>query len=117
GASRSVLFKAVLTYGAFIRRFRAHNFDLVIDLQGLLRSGLMTASSGARRRVGLSTAREGATCFYTDTVRVADFNAIHAVDRYWLVAEALGAAEGTKTFCVPSPDAERGWAKHHMRDC
>jgi heptosyltransferase-1 len=117
GASRSGFFKAVSTYGAFIRAFRAHNFDLVIDLQGLLRSGLMTASSGARRRVGLSTAREGATCFYTDTVRVADFNAIHAVDRYWLVAEALGAGDAPKTFCVQIADAERRWAGHYLSDC
>src|SRR5207253_9378041 len=98
--SQSGLVRAAVTYGQFIRRFRAARFDLVIDLQGLLRSGLIAASSGAQRRVGLSTAREGATCFYTDTVRVADFNAIHAVDRYWLVAEALGAGDAPKTFCV-----------------
>src|SRR5579883_1500441 len=38
-------------YGRFLRLLRQEHFDLVLDLQGLLRSGLMTAASGAPRRV------------------------------------------------------------------
>jgi heptosyltransferase I len=117
GASQSGLFKAIWTYGEFVRRFRGQHFDLVIDLQGLLRSGLMSGSSGARRRVGLSTAREGATLFYTDVVPVADFNAIHAVDRYWLVAEAFGVGAAPKVFRVPIPEVERRWAENFLSDC
>jgi ADP-heptose:LPS heptosyltransferase len=97
-------------YGAFLRKIRAQRFDLVVDLQGLFRSGLMAAATGAARRVGLSTAREGACWFYTDIIKVADFNAIHAVDRYWLVAEALAAGDGTKRFRVPVSEAARAWA-------
>jgi lipopolysaccharide heptosyltransferase I len=74
-----------------VRRLRP---DLVVDLQGLFRTGLLALASGAARRVGLSTAREGAAWFYTDVVKVADFEALHAVDRLWLVAEALGAGDG-----------------------
>ena len=44
----------------FLGSLRGHEFDLVVDLQGLLRSGLMARATGARRRVGLSSAREGA---------------------------------------------------------
>src|SRR2546421_5605141 len=76
----------------FARRLRAGRFDLVIDLQGLLRTGLMAAATGAARRVGLSSAREGATHFYTDII--PDDLSAHAVDRYWRVAEALGAGDG-----------------------
>src|SRR5205823_11574909 len=54
GASRTGLVQGVLNYSRFLRRFRGLRFDLVIDLQGLLRSGLMAAASGAPRRVGLS---------------------------------------------------------------
>src|SRR5205814_9318888 len=90
-------------------------FDLVVDLQGLLRSGLMALASGAARRVGLSTAREGARWAYTDVVPVADFNALHAVDRYWLVAEALGAGGGPKEFHVPLADEARAWARQALR--
>ncbi len=117
GAAQSGFFKSIWTYGEFIRRFRRERFDLVIDLQGLLRSGLITASSGATRKVGLSSAREGATWFYTDTVPVADFEAIHAVDRYWLVAEAFGVGDTAKVFRVPIGEAERCWAAQFLRDC
>ncbi len=117
GASRAGLLRAATSYGRFFHRFRRHGFDLVIDLQGLFRSALMTACSGAARRVGLSTAREGAPWFYTDVVPVADFHAIHAVDRLWLVAEALGAGEGPKCFRIPLTQADRQWAASFLNDC
>jgi lipopolysaccharide heptosyltransferase I len=116
GATRFGLWKATVSYARFLRDFRARRFDLVIDLQGLLRSGLFTAASAAPRRVGLSSAREGAAWFYTDVVRVADFSAIHAVDRYWLVAEALGAG-GPIEFRLPVRDAERAWVDGAIGDC
>jgi len=62
-------------------------FDWVIDLQGLLRSGLLTAATGARLRAGFADAREGATVFYTHRVRAA---AAHTVDRNLALARALG---------------------------
>ncbi|HLB25862.1 MAG TPA: glycosyltransferase family 9 protein, partial [Nitrospirota bacterium] len=54
----------------FVRELRREKYDLVIDLQGLLRSALMAFSCRAGRRLGLSDAREGAPFFYTETVRV-----------------------------------------------
>jgi lipopolysaccharide heptosyltransferase I len=117
GATKYGLLKATLSYGRFLRDFRARNFDLVIDLQGLLRSGLFTAASGAPRRVGLASAREGAVWFYTDIVPVADFSALHAVERYWLVARALGAGDGPIEFRLPVRDAERLRAEEALRGC
>lgn len=66
-----------------LRRLRP---DIVLDLQGLARSGWMTWVSGARRRVGLASAREGSFLAYHE--RVAD-RAVHAVDRYWQAAEQV----------------------------
>lgn len=71
----------------FLMRLREHNFDLVVDLQGLFRSGLMTAATRAPRRIGLSDAREGARLFYTDVVPV---KRAHAVERYLCAAKYLG---------------------------
>lgn len=101
----------LLRYAHFERRLHGRRFDLAIDLQGLFRSGLMAAATRAPRRIGLSTAREGATWFYTDIVPVADFKAIHAVDRCWLIAEALGAGDGPKEFRVPLAEVEKTWAE------
>jgi lipopolysaccharide heptosyltransferase I len=117
GSSRTGLLSTAFNYARFLRRLRGRHFDLVIDLQGLLRSGLMAWASRAPRRVGLGTAREGATWFYTDTVPVADFNALHAVDRYWLVAEALGAGGQPKQFRLPIIPADRQWALDRLDGC
>ena len=89
----------------------------MIDLQGLLRTAVMAPATGAKRRVGLSTAREGATWSYTDVIAVADFNAMHAVDRYWLVAEAFGVGEGPRQFHVPIAAEARVWADERMKGC
>jgi lipopolysaccharide heptosyltransferase I len=101
---------AVLRSLRFLSRLRNRRFDLVIDLQGLLRTGIMVLASGARRRVGLSTAREGAARAYTDCIEVPDADNVHAVDRYWLVAEALGARTKEIGFKVPIEPAALQWA-------
>jgi lipopolysaccharide heptosyltransferase I len=115
-ASRGGWWRAARYYGRFLAGLRRRRFDLVVDLQGLFRSGLMAAATGAARRVGLAAAREGAPWFYTDVVPVPHGNALHAVDRYWLVAEALGAGGGSKEFHVPIPEDARLWAERRLRD-
>src|SRR5262249_52748792 len=102
--------------GRFLGELRRRQFDLVIDLQGLLRSGLMAMATGADRRGGLSTAREGARWCYTDIVPVADFGNIHAVDRYWLVARALGISGDPPPFHLTVSEAARVWAEEALRD-
>jgi heptosyltransferase-1 len=42
----------------FRRRLKAHQFDLALDVQGLMKSGFLTWLSGARQRIGLGS-REG----------------------------------------------------------
>jgi lipopolysaccharide heptosyltransferase I len=78
---------------------RKEKFDMVIDLQGLMRSGLMAKATGAPMRVGFSEAREGSHLFYTHKVRGG--RGIHAVDRYLKVARALGCAAGEVKFPMP----------------
>ena len=79
----------------------AARFDLVIDLQGLLRTGLMASATGAPRRVGFANAREGSRYAYTDKSSARPREALHAVDRYWRVAEASAPGDLPKRFHVP----------------
>ena len=65
-------------------------FDLTIDLQGLLRSALMAAATGAKVRIGMADAREGARWFYTHRVDAPRLG-LHAVDRVLRVAAEPGA--------------------------
>lgn len=110
GALKRGVFATAATALQFARSLRRGGYDLVLDLQGLFRSGLMTAATRAARRVGLSTAREGASRFYTDIVATPRLDEGHAVDRCWRVAEALGVGHLPKTWHVPlAADAKR-WA-------
>lgn len=49
-----------------LTQIRKRNFDIVIDFQGLARSGLMTMAARAERKLGRSDAREGATLAYRE---------------------------------------------------
>lgn len=77
-------------WAALLPRLRAVRYDLVVDLQGLLRSALLGWLSGCPRRVGFAAGREGSSWFYSQRVEVPDPQ-IHAVDRYLLIAAALDA--------------------------
>ena len=70
------------------RGLKKFNADMVLDLQCLLRSGLMAFCSGARQVVGLGDAREGARFFYNETVPVDKKE--HAVKRYLRALPFIG---------------------------
>lgn len=70
-------------------------FDLVLDLQGLARSGWMTWVTRAPRRIGLASAREGSFLAYTEIVQD---NALHAVDRYKQAVEQVMGLNFEVTF-------------------
>ncbi len=84
---------------------RRQRFDLVIDLQGLLRSGLLCAATGSPVRIGFANAREGADRFYTHRIEVLDADSLHAVDRYWRIVESLGY-RGKMKFVLPVSEEE-----------
>jgi heptosyltransferase-1 len=81
------------------KELRNENYDLVIDLQGLLRSGIITRVTGAPVRIGFKEAREGSRFFYTH--KVEGGKDIHAVDRYLKIAEFLGC--DISNVCFPLP--------------
>ncbi len=116
GALRRGVREGAAAFLRLFRRIRRERFDLVVDLQGLLRTGLMCLAARAPRRVGLSTAREGAAWAYSDVVPVPGSVPLHAVDRYWLVAEALGVGDMPKRFTFPRFEAEGAWATTLLRE-
>lgn len=84
---------------SFLRDLKEERFDIVVDLQGLLRSGIITAATGAPVRIGFKEAREGSRVFYTD--KVPGGKNIHAVDRYLKAAELLGCDTSEVIFPLP----------------
>jgi lipopolysaccharide heptosyltransferase I len=87
------------------RRLAEERYDITLDLQGLLRSGLMTRAAASPRRIGLASAREGARVFYNEVVQD---NALSASERYLTCLEHLGIAPQPLDFQlaprVPRPE-------------
>jgi lipopolysaccharide heptosyltransferase I len=88
------------------RSLFARRYDLVIDLQGLLRSGWLTLQTRAPMRVGFASAREFAPLCYTHRI-AARGNDRHAIERYLDVAGALGCPRGPVRFEFGVRDNDR----------
>lgn len=97
----------------FVTDLRARQFDLMIDLQGLLRSGLIAALTHAPIRVGFANAREFSPLFYTHKIAVPDDD-IHAVDRYLLATSFLGAEVDEVVFPIAAGEEDEAWAKQQV---
>jgi heptosyltransferase-1 len=82
-----------------LKEMRRRRYDLVIDLQGLFRSGVIAMATGAPARLGFSEAREGGWLFYTRKVKGG--RETHAVDRYLKIGEALGCETSEVIFPFP----------------
>ena len=85
--------------GSLFGDLKKERYDLVIDLQGLLRSGIIAAATGSRTRIGFKEAREGSRLFYTHKIEGA--KDIHAVERYLKIAAFLGCDVSDISFPLP----------------
>lgn len=66
---RSYIFErkgGVVAFIRLIREIRTQRYDLVLDMQGLARSGILTLCAKAPRKIGRSDAREGAGLAYSE---------------------------------------------------
>ena len=109
-------------------KLRAEAYDLVLDLHGQLRTGVLVFASGAPVRIGFDRprasiwdasartfpaearkhawqgAREGSWLAYTHHIPVPTLDA-HAVERYLRVSAMLGLERGPPDFSFPIPQA------------
>ena len=113
-----------------VAQLRAVEYDLVIDLQGQLRSGFFAFTSGAPVRIGFDKpradiwktlarkipdearkhawqgAREGSWLAYTDHIALPTLE-IHPVERYLGIGPMLGLDDGLADFSFPIPPEAR----------
>ena len=112
-------------------RLRRAGYDLVLDLQGQLRSAFFARATGAPVRIGFDRpragawqassrtfpenarkhawqgAREGSWLAYTHKMPVPNID-VHAVDRYLGVGAMLGFDDGAADFSFPIPQEAAG---------
>jgi heptosyltransferase I len=91
---------AAVGFARFVYNLRQKKFDLVIDLQGLFRSGWLAWATGAPVRVGFADARELGWAFYTNFVEVRPGEQ-HALERYLSITDALGCGRDPVVFQFP----------------
>lgn len=100
--------KGLLRIPGWAKKMAARKADLVLDFQGLLRSGLIARLAKGGEIVGLSDAREGAGRFYDRTANVSQVS--HAVDRYLALVAELGIAiDGPLEWPLPAGSPPAGF--------
>jgi lipopolysaccharide heptosyltransferase I len=87
-----------------VSKLKRSNYDLVLDFQGLFRSGLFSWLTRSKKRFGMSRAREFATLFYTEKVDIPE-NSRHVIDYYQKMVAAVGVEDTSVEFILP-PQAE-----------
>ena len=90
----------------FIRELRSCRYDLVIDLQGLLKSGVLVGLSNGNRKIGISGSREGASFFLNEPPIPVNYEQ-HAIDRNLKAAEFLGCDVTEWAGRIPVSEADR----------
>ncbi|MEW6026672.1 MAG: glycosyltransferase family 9 protein [Planctomycetota bacterium] len=83
--SKGKITKAV----GLIKELRTAKFDIAIDFQGNLKSGLITSLSGAKTKVGMKPAKEGNALFTNYKVTLPD-KKINRVERNLYILKQLG---------------------------
>jgi lipopolysaccharide heptosyltransferase I len=98
------------------RRLRGEAFDVALDLQGLMKSALLTALTRAPRRIGFAAgwSREWPSALLmNERVRPPD-SARHVVDQYLTLARPLGVAATPVEFRMPADPAADGRADEFL---
>ncbi len=102
----SKVFETLREISIFIKGIRWRRYHLVIDLQGLFKSGLLVHLARGKRKVGYDKTREFSYLFLNERIRPFDPNK-HAVLRYLNLARYLGADDAPIHFYIPSGKRER----------
>lgn len=94
----------------FMIGLRRPRYELVIDLQGLIRTAWFGFVTGAPTRVGFADAREGAPRFYTHLLPGGKGD-WHAVDRNLQINALLELAPGPVRFPLEPREVDRAAAR------
>ena len=100
----------------FLRDLRRDRYELVVDLQGLLKSALVTRLARANRRIGPSFHREGSRLFYDEVAGLRNV-ARHAVDQIMDTARHLALDTSEYVFPIDAPRVKPDGPSPHLALC
>ncbi len=110
---REGVFKNFLSFIKFIGKIRSKKYDIIIDLQGNLKGGIVTFLSGCRWRMGFKRGSfrvEAISTFFTN--RKVTEEGSHIIERNLGFARELEADAGDILFKVPVEES----AKRYIDD-
>jgi 3-deoxy-D-manno-octulosonic-acid transferase/heptosyltransferase-1 len=84
----------------FIRELRDTEYDIAIDFQGLLKSGIVIGLARAARKIGFDRTRELSYLFLNEKLPPYDKDK-HALERYLDIARHLGAKNPSPACTLP----------------
>jgi heptosyltransferase-1 len=87
------------------KTLKRKKYDVVADLQGLLRSGIIAHCTPAGSKIGFADAREGSRFFYDR--KISADGVVHAVDKCLEMAKAIGAKTGKAEFPLMVDEAAK----------
>ena len=93
----------------FIKRLRGTRYDLVIDFQALLKSGVLIALTRGRRKIGFGKGmehQEFSYIFLNERIPAVDMDK-HALLRNMMLLDALGIPSGDIEYNLPVQDQDR----------
>ena len=93
----------------FIRELRDTHYDLIIDFQGLLKSGMLVGLARGTRKIGFGRGLqrdEGAYLFLNECVPAADMDR-HALERNLILVKALGITANDIEYRIPMGQGEQ----------
>ncbi|MFI5337448.1 MAG: glycosyltransferase family 9 protein [Opitutales bacterium] len=95
-------YEGVRGFLKLMHEVRQRQYDMVFDMQGLLRTGLMTKWAHGRRKVGRQDAREGSSLFYDEKVPLppggAQSHAVEVLLQFCTAVKAQPELRGTLSF-------------------
>jgi heptosyltransferase-1 len=98
------------------RGLRAHAFDVTVDLQGLMKSGILTGLTRAPRRIGFAAgwSREWPSTLFTNERVQPPAAARHVVEQYLALLGPLGITRPAVDFRIPVDPAAESRAEEFL---
>jgi len=98
----------------FLKELKKEKYDIVVDLQGLFKSGILTFIARGKRKIALNGGREASFIFINERVAIPDPD-IHALERYLCVARYLGATDLDWNGQIPINNTDKRYVNYLLK--
>ncbi|MBK1877166.1 glycosyltransferase family 9 protein [Pelagicoccus mobilis] len=82
--------EALMTFAGLVRDIRREVYDFVLDFEGHARTGAMCFFARAKRKIGLRSAKEGATICYKEVIAAGGGEGSHFVEELRAFGSVFG---------------------------